>query len=223
MQQLKLNVVNREATGRGVARRLRAEGKIPACVYSKGKSRSIAFSAVEFRDIRRSIEGAAMIELTDENGETAITHIQEIQRDIIKDNINHVDFHEVESGETFTAHIPVHLVGEDESVGVRNEGGVLDHKMHMLEIRCIPAKLPDRITVDVRKLAVGDAIHVGDLEAQEGVEFTDLPEGVIVSCQAPTVVEETTPAVEEETPATEVPASKVKSDEAKAAETKKAK
>ena len=105
MQQFKLNVINREKTGSGVAQRLRAEGRIPACIYSKGNSRSISLSAVEFRELRRSFIGAALIELVDEKGETALTHIQEIQRNIIKRSIDHIDFHEVARGETFTASI----------------------------------------------------------------------------------------------------------------------
>ncbi len=215
MQQFKLNVINREKTGSGVARRLRAEGKIPACIYSKGNSRSISLSAVEFRELRRSFSGAALIELVDEKGETALTHIQEIQRNIIKRSIDHIDFHEVARGETFTASIPVHLVGESESIGVRKEGGILDHKTHNLEIRCVPAKLPDRIDVNVRELAVGEAIHVSDLEVLEGVEYMDTPSMVIVSCQLPTVVAQDTDETEEESLSPdEVPASRVKSDDA---------
>ena len=217
MRQYKLNVLNRQNTGRGIARRLRTEGRIPACIYSKGNSRSISISAVEFRELRRSLSGAALIELVDEKGETAITHIQEIQRNIIKNSVNHVDFHEVASGEVFSAQVPVHLFGEDESVGVRNEGGILDHKTHTLEVRCIPSKLPDHINVDVRKLAVGEAIHVGDLEVIEGVEYADASALVIVSCQPPTIVVETSEEGEK-TMADEVPASKVKKgDEAETA------
>ncbi|MGK0176619.1 MAG: large subunit ribosomal protein L25 [Lentimonas sp.] len=214
MQQFKLNVVNRENAGRGVARRLRAEGKIPACVYSKGNSRSISFSAIEFRELRRSISGAALIELTDEKGEIALTHIQEIQRNVIKSSIDHVDFYKVESGETFTAQIPVHLVGESESIGVRNEGGMIDHKTHALEVRCIPSKLPDSIEVDVKDLEVGGAIHISDLKVLEGVEYMDTPSQVIVSCQPPSVFEEVSETAEDSAAAGEVPASKVKSDDA---------
>ncbi len=215
MQQFKLNVINREKTGRGIARRLRAEGRIPACIYSKGDSRSISLSAVEFRELRRSFSGAALIELVDEKGETALTHIQEVQRNIIKSSVVHIDFHEVSRGEAFVSNVPVHLVGEGESVGVRQEGGLLDHKTHSLEIRCIPSKLPDHIDVDVKNLAVGEAIHVNDLEALEGIEFMDTPSMVIVSCQLPTVVEKVSDTEEEGPSADEVPASKVKSDEAK--------
>ncbi len=213
MQQHKLNILTRESAGSSASRRLRIAGRIPACVYSKGNSQSISISAVEFRDLRRSLSGAAMIELVDEKGETVLTNIQEIQRDIIKNSVNHIDFYEVERGQFFIANIPVHLVGEDESVGVRNEGGILDHKKHFLEVRCIPAKLPDQIDVDVRKLEVGEAVHVGDVEKIEGVEFLDTPSSVIVSCQPPALIQKEEESEEESTAADEVPASKVKSDD----------
>ena len=215
MQQFKLNVTNREKAGRSAARRLRAEGRIPASLYGKGNARSISFSAVEFRDLRRSLSGAALIELVDEKGETALTHIQEVQKDVLKNIINHVDFHEVERGQTFVAQVPVHLVGEDICIGVRNEGGIVDHKKHTVEIRCLPAKLPDFIEANIKDLAVGGAIHVSELPALEDVEYLDSPEQVIVSCQPPKLsvtTEETTESADE------VPASKVKSDSAEEAD-----
>lgn len=209
MQQFKLNIVNRDKAGRSASRRLRAEGRIPACVYSKGNAHSISLSAVEFRDLRRSISGAALIELVDEKGEKALTHVQEIQKDIIKNNINHIDFYEVERGHAFISQIPVHLVDEDVCVGVRNEGGIIEHKIHSIEIRCLPSELPDFIEVSIKNLSVGGAIHVGDLQPLEGVEYLDNVEQEIVSCQASRLsvaTEETTERVDE------VPASKVKSD-----------
>lgn len=100
MQQFKLNIVNRENTGRGVARRLRAEGNIPACVYSKGKSRSISLSLVDFRDVTRQMDGgAALVELVDEKGEAALAQVQEVQRNAVKNCINHIDFYEVARGD----------------------------------------------------------------------------------------------------------------------------
>jgi len=213
MQQFKLNILNREESGRGVARRLRAEGRIPACVYSKGNSRSVSISAVEFRDLKRELSGAALIELVDEKGETALTHIQEIQRNIIKNSVNHIDFHEVERGQAFVAQVPVQLIGEGESIGVRNEGGIIDHKTHTIEIRCIPSKLPDHISVDVKELAVGGAIHISDLPVSEDIEYLGNPAQVIVSCQPPTVAVAATESEEGAAP-DEVPASKVKDDAA---------
>jgi len=216
MKQFKLNIINREKTGRGVARRLRAKGHIPACVYSKGNSRSISLSAVEFRDLKRSIGGGAvLIELVDDKGETALTSIQEIQRNAVKNCINHIDFLEVARGESFVAHVPVHLIGEADALGVK-EGGMIDHKTHEVEIRCRPSKLPDHIEVDVKDLIVGAAIHISDLPVHDGVEYLGTPIQVIVSCQPPTVaVEEVIEETDEETvevAADEVPASKVKDD-----------
>jgi large subunit ribosomal protein L25 len=95
MQQFKLNIVNREGVGRGVARRLRAEGNIPACVYSKGNSRSIALSLVDFRELSREMSGADLVELVDEQGAVALARVQEVQRNAVKNCITHVDFLEV--------------------------------------------------------------------------------------------------------------------------------
>jgi large subunit ribosomal protein L25 len=213
MKQFKLNIVNREKTGRGISRRLRAEGNIPACVYSKGNSRSISLSLVEYRDLKRSIGGgAALIELVDEKGETALVNIQEVQRNALKNCITHIDFLEVARGESFVAHVPVHLVGEADAIGVKNEGGVIDHKAHEVEIRCRPSKLPDHIEVDVRGLAGGAAIHISDLPVVDGVEYLGTPIQVIVSCQPPTVAVASADA--DAVAADEVPASKVKDDAA---------
>ncbi|MFT4902026.1 MAG: large subunit ribosomal protein L25 [Lentimonas sp.] len=212
MQQFKLNIVTREATGRGPARRLRAEGLIPASIYGQGKARSITVNAVDFRGLNRQIgRGAALVELTDEKGVTALSLIQEIQRDAIRDNVKHIDFQEVERGHSFVTSVPVHLIGEAEAIGVKFEGGVIDHKTHELEIRCRPSKLPNGINVDVKGLAVGAAIHISDLPVLEGVEYLGEPLQVVVSCQAPTVAV-AVDATDAVVSASEVPSSRVKSD-----------
>lgn len=216
MQTYSLNISTRDKTGRGVARRLRAEGRIPASLYGQGKARSITVSAVDFRTVNREIGGgAAVIELTDEKGETALSLVQDIQRDAVKNVINHIDFQEIERGHAFTTHVPVHLVGEANCVGLKN-GGVIDHKTHDVDIRCRPSKLPDHVEVDVSKLEVGEAIHINELPELEGVEYLGEPIQVVVSCQPPTVEVETTET--EEVAADEVPSTKVSDDDDDSAE-----
>lgn len=211
MKQFKLNVVNRENTGRGAARRLRAEGKIPASLYGQGKARSITVSAVDFRDLNRELHGgSALVELTDDKGETALTLVQAVQRHALKDTVDHIDFQEVERGQSFNTHIAVHLTGESECVGVR-DGGVIDHKTHQVDIRCRPSKLPEHVEVDVSGLAVGDAFHIRELPELDGVEFLGEPAQVLVSIQAPTVAAAADDTVEE-VAADEVPATKVSDD-----------
>lgn len=211
MNQLTLKVENREETGRGAAHRLRASGRVPANLYGQGKARSLSVSAVDFRDLSREIAGgAALVELTDEKGETALTLIQEVQRHPIKGSVDHIDFQEVERGHSFVTHVPIHLVNESEAEGVKVGGGVIDFKSHDVEIRCRPSKLPEFVEVDVIELAVGDAIHISDLPAIEGVEYLGEPAQVIVSCQPPTVAAAAEEEVEEVVEADEVPATKVK-------------
>lgn len=214
MQQYTLKVNNREGTGRGVARRLRANGEIPASLYGQGKARSITVSSVDFRDLNREIGGgAALVELTDEKGESALCLVQDVQYHAVKSTIDHIDFQEVERGHAFTTSVPVYLVGENDCIGVKNDGGVLDHKLHELEIRCRPSKLPDHVNADVTALNVGEAIHISDLPVLEDVEYLGEPEQVVVSVQHPTVAAETTDEDAEEVAADEVPASKVSDDD----------
>lgn len=209
MQQYTLNIASRENTGRGVARRLRAAGKIPASLYGQGNARSISVSAVDFRDLNREIGGgAALVELKDEKGESALCLVQEVQYHAVKSTIDHIDFQEVERGHAFTTKVPVHLQGEADCVGVKQGGGVIDHKSHEVEIRCRPSKLPDHVVADVSALAVGEAIHISELPAIEGVEYLGEPDLIIVSVQHPTVAVETSTEVEA-VAADEVPATKV--------------
>lgn len=209
MQQYTLNIATRENTGRGVARRLRAAGKIPASLYGQGNARSISVSAVDFRDLNRQIGGgAALVELTDEKGESALCLVQEVQYHAVKSTIDHIDFQEVERGHAFTTKVPVHLKGEADCVGVKQGGGVLDHKSHEVEIRCRPSKLPDHVVADVSGLAVGEAIHISELPAIEGVEYLGESDLIIVSVQHPTVAAEASDEVES-VAADEVPATRV--------------
>jgi large subunit ribosomal protein L25 len=214
MQQYTLKIANRENTGRGVARRLRAGGRIPASLYGQGHARSISVSAVDFRTLNREIGGgAALVELTDEKGESALCLVQDVQYHAVKSTIDHIDFQEVERGHAFTTKIPVHLIGEDECVGVKNEGGIIDRMAHEIEIRCRPSKLPDHVNADVSGLNVGESVQIKDLPVIEDVEYLGDPDQVIAACQAPTVaVESTTDTAD--VAADEVPATKVSEDDA---------
>lgn len=213
MQQYKLNVSSREQTGRGPVRRLRNSGRIPASVYGKGNARSVSVSAVEFRDLNREIGGeAALVELTDEKGDSMLTLVKNVDYHSIKNEINHIDFHEVKRGESFVARVPVHLAGDADCVGVKIDGGMLEILLHELEIRCRPSKLPECIEVNVVELAGGSAVHISELPEIEGVEYLGKPEDVVVSCnvgKGGAEVEETpaaAPEAESESGEAEAPA-----------------
>ena len=201
MQKYTLNVKTRNPLNKGSLKQLRKAGEIPGNIYGKGNARAISVSTIAFRDVNKEIGGGAgLIELKDENGDLALTHVKGVQVNPISRIIEHIDFHEVARGETFDSKIPVVLTGVNDCIGVKNEGGILDHKTLELEIRCRPSKLPENITVNVSELNVGDAIHVDDLEVIQDVEFLNTGIQVIVSCQPPTVaVVADVPETEEET------------------------
>lgn len=188
MQKYTLNVSTRQPSNKGALKQLRKGGQIPGNIYSKGNAKAISVSTIAFRNVNKEIGGgASLIELKDENGDLALTHVQAVQVNPVSRIIEHIDFHEVARGETFDSKIPVVLTGVGDCLGVKNEGGMLDHKALELDIRCRPSKLPENILVDVSGLNVGDAIHIDDLQAIEDVEFLGTGVQVIVSCQPPTV------------------------------------
>lgn len=214
MQQYTLKVNSREETGRGAVRRLRETGRIPASVYGKGSARSISVSAVEFRDLKREIgDEAALIELTDEQGDSMLTLVKDVDHHAIRNQINHIDFHEVKRGESFVARVPVHVTGDSDCVGVKIDGGMLETHLHEVEIRCRPSKLPDHVSVNVAELHGGEAVHLRDLPEIEGVEYLGKADDVVVSCS----VAKGGSSSEEE-PAAEVAGEEPASPEAPAAE-----
>jgi large subunit ribosomal protein L25 len=195
MKQFKLTVQPREGAGRGVSRRLRASGKIPAVIYGKlNEPRSLAVDGPEFTRLVKQIAGtAAIIEIEQGSEAPRLSVIQEVQRDPMTDKVLHIDLHEISATEKMSLDINVHLVGE--SYGVKNESGTLDIVSHQVTIRCLPQDLPEFIEVDVTELRLGQTIHIKELKALPGVEFLDDADQPVVSCVAEAApAEEPTPA-----------------------------
>ena len=185
MKKYQLTVTTREGTGRSASRRLRKAEKIPAILYGKHtKPESLAISAPEFVKLRKEIAGqAAIIELKREAGPTAISFLQEIQRDAITDKYLHLDLHEVKADEKFEIRVPVRIVGE--AAGVKVGGGILETSSFQLRIRCLPKDLPSLIEVDVTAVELGQTVHVSDMKPLPGVEFLDQGNQPVVSCVEP--------------------------------------
>jgi large subunit ribosomal protein L25 len=185
-QQFKLNVSPRVQTGRSASRRLRKTNQVPAVLYGKHSApESLAIDAPEFGRLIKAIAGSAsLIELQrkDKAG-TALTFLQEVQRDPMTDRYLHVDLHEVKPDETFEIRVKVRLTGE--SFGVKNQSGVLEATNTGLRIRCQPKDLPAFIEVDVTELKVGETIHVGEVKKISGVQFLDDANQPVVSCVEP--------------------------------------
>jgi large subunit ribosomal protein L25 len=184
----------RDATGKGVARKLRAAGRIPAVVYGKGvESQAISVDPSALQRLLQST-GAGMntlIELS-VDGATRTVLVKELQRDPVRGRPLHTDFYLVELDKTVEVAVPIHLVGRPEGVEL---GGILDHPLRELELECLPRAIPESVDVDVTALDVGDSIHVRDLELPEGVSVRTDGNLAVASVIAPAVVEE--PVAEE--------------------------
>jgi large subunit ribosomal protein L25 len=113
--------------------------------------------------------------------------VQEIQHHPLDGKVLHVDFHEVAENEKVTVQVPVETTGE--AVGVK-AGGVLEHVLFKLKVRCLPKDLPEQIVVDVTILEIGKSIHIADVKAPEGVEILGDKHITVVAVAAPRAEEE---------------------------------
>lgn len=181
-----LNATKRDGTGKGVARKLRQNGKVPAVVYGKDMdSVHLTVDATEALHLFESIsvENTIVQLAVEGEKEPHQTLVREIQAHPFRRELVHIDFLRIQAGVMVDVEIPVHLEGTP--VGVKQHGGVLDHIVHELPVRCIPSNIPEQFVIDVSHLDVHDSIHVGDLDLGEGVEATVSADQTICSVSIP--------------------------------------
>jgi large subunit ribosomal protein L25 len=195
MASAQLSATTRDGRGKGSARTLRAEGKVPAVIYGHGRDPlSLAIDTRELEKLLSKISAESTVIELSMDGTSARTLIREIQRHPFKRQILHVDFQELVAGEKVTVRIPLVLVGSPE--GVRQDGGSLDQTMRELEVEVDPSNIPNHVDIEVTALRIGDSVHVRDIKLPEGVEATDDGDSTICVVSAPRAVVEATPAAE---------------------------
>jgi large subunit ribosomal protein L25 len=190
-KQVKLKAEHRTTIGRSAARRLKALGIVPAVIYgAKDKPQPLQVSA---RDINAMLSHASgeniLVELEipgEKSNRTAL--VQEIQHAPLGGAVLHIDFHAVSMDETIHAEVPLESFGM--ANGVKNFGGLLEQSLRTLAVECLPRDLPDRITVDVSALEIGDSIHVRDIKLPSGVTAKVQLDLTAFSVVAPVVEEE---------------------------------
>lgn len=188
----------RQERGKGFAKRTRRDGNLPGILYGEGKAPvALEVSFKDFYHVTHTRAGSNVIldleiEGLDRGECKAI--IREVQYHPVRRNVLHVDFQEISMTKKVHVSIPVEVVGE--SVGVKTKGGVLELLHREVEVRCLPADIPESIRIDVTDLDIGDSLQVKDLTFEAG-EIIDEPGTTVVTIVAPTVIEEK-PKVEEE-------------------------
>ena len=180
-EKILIKAEKRETGGKNVNRRLRGAGKIPVVVYGGG-SESLA-AVAELKDlaaILRTDSGVNTVFSLDIEGEGINDVIfQDRQIDPIRGRLIHADLRRFSKGEKIEMTVPIHLIGEPESLNV--EGAVLSQAMREIKVICEPAKTPDSIDVDISGLTAEHAIHVSDLKVAEGIEIHESPDNVVAS------------------------------------------
>lgn len=195
MATANLSAKTRATTGKGVARKLRAAGSVPAIIYGHAREPlALELNAHELTLLLEKVPyQSTVIELALGTG-TARTLIREIQRHPYKKQILHVDFQELVAGEKVSVKVPLHFVGTPD--GVRHGGGILDQIMHELEISVDPVNIPGHINVDVTPLGIGKSIHAGEIVLPEGVELLSDADATVCVCAAPKVEAEAAPVAD---------------------------
>jgi large subunit ribosomal protein L25 len=199
MQRFALTAETRSQAGKGVARKLRADGKVPAILYGE-KKEPVMLTLVrrDFSLLLQSHEGFHfLIDLTvaGDRDEKMLTVLQDLEIDPVSRAVLHADFRRVDPAKPIRTTIPIHITGQ--SVGVR-EGGTHQQVLREVEVEALPDEVPENISFDISELRIGDSLHLRDIHA-EGMPYTILTEGdrVVSTIVAPRTVTEAAGAVEE--------------------------
>jgi large subunit ribosomal protein L25 len=222
MKSVPLKAFPRTQTRGGKVKQLRLSGRVPATIYGRQtKPQNLELNAREISDlIHHHVSENLLVDLSIENDAQAkrLALVQEIQHHPIDGKVLHVDFHEVAENERVIVNVPVETIGE--AAGVKNSGGVLEHVLFKLKVRCLPKDLPEQIIVDVTALEINKTIHIGEIKAPEGVEIMGDKKLPVVSVTPPRAEEEPTPAAGEAKAAGDVEMTKEKKEEGAEGEAK---
>ncbi|MDN2579374.1 50S ribosomal protein L25/general stress protein Ctc [Aquibium sp. ELW1220] len=171
-QAYELKAEARERVGKGSARDVRRNGKVPAVIYG-GKQPPVAI-ALSYKDVYMKIHGGGFLTTVatiDVNGEKIQVLPKDFQLDPVKDFPMHVDFLRIDRDSVVTVEVPVHFVNEEKSPGLKR-GGVLNIVRHEVEFVCPANAIPEFITVDLEGTDLGDSIHISSVKLPEGVKPT---------------------------------------------------
>ena len=192
----KLTAQKRTTTGKGAARKLRANQQVPGIIY--GHAREPQAITLDEREIERMLERVSADTTVFElnvGGSVARSLIREVQRHPFKKQILHIDFQELVAGEAVTVDIPIRLVGTAE--GVRNQGGTLDQIMRTVSVEVDPAKIPNHFDLDVNALTLNQSLHVSDLHLPAGLKVLEDLNATVCVVVPPRIEAEVAPVVAE--------------------------
>jgi large subunit ribosomal protein L25 len=179
MANTNLKASTRDSAGKGVARKLRGSGRVPAVLYGHGdRTQSLSVDAHELDLLLHHVNAENTIIGLDIDGSRTDVLIREIQRHPYRPEFQHVDFLQVHGDELLKLDIPVRLIGTP--AGVRDDGGVLDQVIYDLHIECLPRHIPDSAEIDISAMKIGDSLRVADIKMPNVTILTEADQAVAV-------------------------------------------
>jgi len=189
MEEIKLDVKIRNQIGTRKIKGIRREDNVPAIVYGGDRGpTAIQVDRRTYERIMRLHKGQSVVfHLNVLEGEKKIRDysavVKEEQDDPVSDRLIHIDFQRISLKEELEVKVPV--VAKGEALGVKKDGGSLDHTLWELDVICLPTNIPEKIEVDVSELNIGDAIHVKEVVLPADVKTNHDPEAIVFSVVPP--------------------------------------
>lgn len=195
MEQITLTAKKRETVSKGNLKTSRKQGLIPSVVYGSGeKTIPLFINEKELIKILRTDSATNVIIKLQYDSMVKNVLMKEIQKDVLSLKPLHVDFQIVSMEKKIEVNIPIKITGE--APGVKAQGGILEHITREIRVKCLPAKIPGTINVDVSSLNIGNNVTLKELKIPADVEVLGDPNSIILHIIAPTKVEEVAPTVD---------------------------
>jgi large subunit ribosomal protein L25 len=175
-----LRARRRTRSGKGVARKIRAQGLIPAVLYGGGENIPLSLQPQELLKILSSGENTILqLEIDDEVGEDRKAIVRDLQRHPLKETLLHADLYRISMDVEITVSVPIVLQGTSREV--TDVGGIINQLLHEVEIQCLPSLIPHELTIDVSHLSIGEVLHVQDLPVPQGIQVLAAAGEVVAS------------------------------------------
>lgn len=181
----------RQTGNKGVARRLRAAGKVPAVMYGPGSdSKFLALDPKEFGLQRLQYAASHLFQVQVEGDKTYKALIKDVNRDPVNSAYLHVDLYAVDMKKAIRVDIAIELVGKPKGL---IDGGLLSQIMRTVQVQCLPDAIPEKVECDVSDMGIGDIKHLSDVKFPAGVKPTSTHDEAVAAVVAPEEIKEETP------------------------------
>lgn len=185
MEQATLNAEPRTDTGTAAVRKIRRDGKVPGIIYGHKQTPQAVTLTVE--DINHIVAHRIKMLVINLGGAQENVLVKEVQFDTFGENPLHVDFERIAMDELIEVECPVELVGTSKGQAA---GGVVEHPVTDVHVRCLPGNIPEAIKIPISHLEIGNTIHVSDIKPPDGVTILTDPEAILVTIRPPAKAEE---------------------------------